>query len=115
MREAAEQVAARVGTSVAVDVAPGLHLDSEIRETVVRIVREAVSNAARHGRAHVVHISLDPRGLRVRDEGAGFDTEHIAPGHFGIVTMRERAAGIGATLSLRSEPGRGTSVEVVFG
>ena len=44
------------------------------------------------------------------DDGAGFDAGGAYPGHLGLHTMRERAAGIGAALALESAPGRGTRV-----
>jgi signal transduction histidine kinase len=58
-----------------------------------------------------------PRELRleVRDDGRGFDPAWAAAnGHFGLVGMRERAAAIGARLTIDSAPGRGTAVLVVI-
>jgi signal transduction histidine kinase len=58
-----------------------------------------------------------PRELRleVRDDGRGFDPARAAAnGHFGLVGMRERAAAIGARLTIDSAPGRGTAVLVVI-
>ena len=54
--------------------------------------------------------------MSLTDDGHGFDPAHAAgatPGeHLGLVSMRERAAFIGATLEVRSAPGRGTTVRL---
>ena len=83
-----------------------------MREALARILGEAVANA-RHGGATRVHVELstDPLRLRVIDDGAGFDPATCAPG-FGLGGMRERAALVGAELSVRSGPGAGTEVAV---
>ena len=54
--------------------------------------------------------------LQVIDDGRGFDPGAVVAakaGHFGLVGLRERAARLGATLSLDSRPGSGTTVEIV--
>jgi signal transduction histidine kinase len=48
--------------------------------------------------------------LRVADDGHGFDTSADTPGHFGVANIRERAAGLGGNLTLRSAPGEGTEL-----
>ena len=97
-------------------VDPRLDAPPDVVENVLRIVREAVTNAARHG--HAPSITL--RGWRdealhvvVEDDGAGFDPEAVTRG-FGLVSMRERAAALHGSLDLRSAPGRGTRVEVTL-
>ena len=81
-------------------------------EALARILGEAVTNA-RHGNATRVQIELscDPLRLRVIDDGTGFDPTASAPG-FGLGGMHERAALVGAELSVRSGPGAGTEVAV---
>jgi signal transduction histidine kinase len=63
---------------------------------LLRIVREAVSNAARHASAQTIHVRLeDGRELRltVTDDGRGFDAEAIGrDGGLGLLTMREAGA-----------------------
>ena len=86
------------------------------RESIVRIVREAVTNAVRHGGANHIDILFEASGspaLRVFDNGVGFETDDAASsGRFGLVSMKERAEAIGASLAVRSAPGQGTTVEV---
>jgi len=51
----------------------------------------------------------------VRDDGVGFDPEHLkgnGNGHFGWRGIHERAAQIGAEVQLETHPGRGTTVTV---
>jgi signal transduction histidine kinase len=90
---------------------------TDAREALVRIACEAVSNAARHGHARVVHLRLARNGgvhFGVADDGAGFDPEAPSASRFGIAIMRERAQAAGGSFMLRSAPGRGTELEVVF-
>ena len=49
----------------------------------------------------------------VRDDGAGFATD-ATPGGYGLIGMRERAAKVGATVEIASEPDVGTEVGVVL-
>ncbi|MEO8524173.1 MAG: histidine kinase [Caldimonas sp.] len=97
---------------------PSLPEDS--RNEVYRVGREAVLNALRHSSASVVTVALtfETQRLRmiVQDDGVGILdlTRESAgrPGHWGLVGMRERAARIGAELSIRSVDGRGTTIEL---
>lgn len=94
-----------------------VEVGAEEREALVRIACEAVSNAARHGGATLVRLELtNGSGVRftVSDDGVGFDTTALAPGRFGLVSMRERAHALGGTFRVRSTPGRGTEVEVLL-
>jgi signal transduction histidine kinase len=75
---------------------------------------EALQNAAKHGGANTqAWVELDARDgvlrFQVRDDGAGFDTEAIRPGH-GLTNMRDRLEALAGRLSLTAELGRGTTV-----
>ncbi|MEQ1759654.1 MAG: two-component regulator propeller domain-containing protein [Vicinamibacterales bacterium] len=92
----------------------------EVERQLIKIAREAVSNAARHSRARSISVEVgyDESSLRlaVRDDGLGFDPDtsvSLAEGHCGLTTMRERAAEIGARLSISSAFGQGTQVEAI--
>jgi len=84
---------------------------------VFRIVQEGLANARKHaGARHAdVRISLrgDERVVSVIDDGSGFDDETISAGQ-GLRNMKARSASIGGGFRLRSEPGRGTALEVVL-
>jgi two-component system nitrate/nitrite sensor histidine kinase NarX len=90
-------------------------LPAEAQVAVYRICQEALNNIAKHAKAGQVEIHLQhERGrleLRIRDDGRGFDTaEPMAPGHYGLSMMRERAETVGARLSITSQPGHGTEL-----
>ncbi len=118
LSEAVKGVADRLGTTVALALDPDVHVSADVREALVRIAREAVTNAARHGDAGLVRVELENGvGLRLRivDDGRGFDTHSRTRrrnGGFGLVSMSERARAIGAVLSVDSRRGAGTTVEV---
>ena len=50
--------------------------------------------------------------LVIQDDGLGFEPDAIQPGHMGISFMRERASSVGACLSVASQVGQGTAVEL---
>jgi ligand-binding sensor domain-containing protein len=92
----------------------------EVERQLIKIAREAVSNAARHAQASNISVEVGYEDsslrLRVRDDGRGFDPDeslHIAEGHCGLTSMKERAVEIGARLSISSAFGQGTQVEAV--
>jgi signal transduction histidine kinase len=94
-------------------------LNSVIREQIYLIGREALINALRHSEATSIEAEVEyrPRWLRilVRDNGRGIDPKTVQSGrhaHWGLAGMRERAAGIGAQLRIRSRLGAGTEVEI---
>ena len=106
----------------------GVHLDflvegeprvlrSTTQNHFLRIAREALNNAHRHGKASRVHCLLayteEGVTLKFEDNGSGFDTSLPTPaGHFGLTGMRERANKIHARFSLNSSLGNGTKIEV---
>jgi len=109
----------RLELEVRVEADVGVEATPEVRDALVRIVGEALANAARHGRARCATIELcasAPRRLLVRDDGTGFDPDpaRVPAGAFGLQTMRERAAAVGARLAVRSAPGTGAEVEVTL-
>ncbi len=90
-------------------------LTPEIRVTVYRIVQEALHNVVRHSGAGEAVVALETFDgqfqVMIRDNGAGFDPEQAKrPTSLGLLSMRERASAIGATLHIESTPGLGTAV-----
>jgi signal transduction histidine kinase len=87
----------------------------EETEALVRLAREAVSNAARHGAPSAIAVTLGPGRLVVEDDGVGFDPAQGGGRRgFGLVSMRDRAEGLGGRCEVRSAPGAGTRVEVTW-
>ncbi len=82
------------------------------REVVYQVVREALTNVRRHSGSSICRVRLAfaarPFLIEVADEGRGFKSP--TAGGYGLVGMRERAAGIGGRLEVVSTEGRGTTV-----
>ena len=93
-------------------------LEPTLENIVFRIAQEAMTNACRHSRSATVRVQLVQRGdaatLEVRDEGIGFDPRAVQETRFGLEGIRERARVIGGQLSIRSAPGKGTTVRLKF-
>jgi signal transduction histidine kinase len=87
-------------------------------EAVLRVAQEALHNALRHSGATAVTVRLEGRArgavLTVTDDGCGFDPSAVrrAGRHLGLVSMRDRASGVGGTLTVQSAPGKGTVIEM---
>jgi signal transduction histidine kinase len=90
-----------------------------IENDLLRIGQEAVTNALKYAQPKEISVALEYAakavGLRVRDDGCGFDPAKVWPsknGGFGLVGMRERVQQLGGRFSLHSEPGHGTEIVV---
>jgi signal transduction histidine kinase len=118
LAQAVEEVADRFGQRLVLDLQPNVRVDPMTREQLIRIAREAVLNAARHGRAPVVRVELSNGSrtrMRVADNGLGFEPDVTDSNErFGLVGMRERARVLDAQFRLTSAPGEGTEIEVVL-
>lgn len=115
----AQELGDRFGVRVMTDVAPDTTVARDVQDQVGRITREAIANAVRHGQARHVLVTLKRRAagtaLRVVDDGQGIREQFDAADEgFGIRAMRDRAAALGGTFSIRRKPRRGTEVEVNF-
>ena len=89
--------------------------------TLMRIIRELVLNAVRHGHAKSIWIAGSREDGRllfsVRDNGCGFDPDSapgVSNGHFGLQGIRERIKKFKGTVSVRSTPGTGAKVTIGF-
>lgn len=91
-------------------------LPADVQVALYRLCQEGLNNIAKHAGASQVDIQLkyesDAVELRIRDDGRGFDPEQTPPGHYGLSMMRERATGVGATLSITSQSGHGTEIVI---
>lgn len=91
-----------------------LPLEHEIQ--VFHIVREALSNIAKHSSASHARLIVDRLCgyyvFAVEDNGVG--TFSQVEGHYGIIIMRERAQRIGGEIRLESAKGLGTCVQLFF-
>jgi signal transduction histidine kinase len=111
-------IANRVGARLQLDLEEGINVPAAWREALLRIAREAVANAVRHGRARTVSVQLregEEIWLRITDDGEGFDVAAPRSSQsFGLVSMRERTESLGGQFNISSAPGAGTTVEVVL-
>ena len=85
-----------------------------------RITQEALANVSKHARARQAWVRLrSPKPgvleLEIRDDGIGFDptsTSRATPRSFGLASMRERAEGLGGTLTIETTHDSGTRIVV---
>jgi signal transduction histidine kinase len=113
-----EELVGRVGGRAHFDVEEGIDVSADTREALLRIVREAVTNASRHGQADAITVELENTNgvrLRIADDGIGFDPAELDEDElgFGLATMRARTRAIGGELRIGPLAEGGTEVEVM--
>ncbi len=86
-------------------------------EALWRVTQEALTNIERHANARKVALEVQvTRGevnLTVKDDGTGFNpSAPVVKGHYGIQGMRERIEGLGGKVSIFSQSGEGTHLEI---
>jgi len=109
-------------TGIAVDVTlpdPDTVVDAKLATVFFRVLQESLTNVARHSGANRVQILVECSDthmrLRVCDNGRGFHASATqATKTFGLLGMRERAGMTGGSLTIESEPGAGTSIEMLI-
>jgi len=97
---------------------PAARLPRDIESNIYHVAQEALHNVVKHAKASRVSVYLQRRDdnllLVIEDDGRGFNVGEVrtnADGDgLGLISMRERAALIGGTVDIESEPGRGTTV-----
>jgi GAF domain-containing protein/CheY-like chemotaxis protein/two-component sensor histidine kinase len=92
-------------------------LEPECATAVFRVLQESLTNVARHAQASRVEIALEQVDghltLRVRDDGRGFSLgEASRHGSLGLAGMRERVYAYSGQLTISSQPGQGTVIEM---
>jgi NarL family two-component system sensor histidine kinase LiaS len=97
----------------------GGYIPAGIEDVIYRVAQESISNVIKHAHATAIDMSL-VKGQRqitlsVTDNGAGFDPENASDeGHFGLMSMHERARSVGGTITIESETARGTTLRLVL-
>ena len=114
----------RTGAEITVELGnlpPDELLPPGAQEMIFRIVQEGFANIARHARASHVWLSLrrqrDALLLEIGDDGQGFDLSQANErldtyGGMGLSNVRERVRGLGGTIALWSQPGKGTTLHL---
>jgi signal transduction histidine kinase len=96
-------------------------LPPETELALYRIAQEALTNVVKHARARNAHVRIEFAGrdvvVRVQDDGVGFAvperlSDLVGAGHYGLMGIQERAQLLGAQVSVHSQPGIGTTIEV---
>jgi two-component system, NarL family, sensor histidine kinase YdfH len=91
-------------------------LPEVVVDTAIRVISEGLTNVARHARAKEVTLQVackeNELGIRICDDGVGFDPESIQAGHYGLVGMRERVRLAGGSLQVESAVEKGTCVSI---
>ncbi|HEX2972966.1 MAG TPA: two-component regulator propeller domain-containing protein, partial [Tepidisphaeraceae bacterium] len=94
-----------------VDLSKKLPLD--YRQNLFFLLKEALTNIAKHAQAKEVEVRVEQLARRwrfsIRDDGVGFVPTADLPGN-GLKNLRARAARMGAELEIQSQPGRGTTL-----
>ncbi|MBX0327819.1 sensor histidine kinase [Oscillochloris sp. ZM17-4] len=118
LRQIADEAAARAGLRLELDLPDHLPaLPAALEQCLYRVAQEATANVAHHADAQTLALRLSADNgaitLQIRDDGRGFIPERAAAaGHFGLAGMRERAQLLGGALTIISQPGRGTTVQL---
>lgn len=125
LTELVDNLSVRLGDDVQVSLMvpeSEVMYEGHVAEHAYRIVQQAAENANARGKAKTINISgrlaPDLIDLLIEDDGLGFDlqgtslTDLLRANHYGLASMNERAALIGAYLSIHSVPGEGTQVHL---
>ncbi|MCP4423730.1 MAG: hypothetical protein GY803_04475 [Chloroflexi bacterium] len=118
--EAIQEHARAVGQQARMDVQVNSQgeirpLPGRVNHKVLGIVRETLTNVAKHACAQQVQVSLvwnqNDAIISVKDDGVGFDPDNIeTSGHYGLKIMKERAGEINGRLTINADPDIGTEV-----
>ena len=101
---------------------PRERLPDDTAHALLRIVRELVMNAIRHGGAKTVRVAGCIENERILfsvvDDGCGFDPScaaSVREGHFGLQGIRERINRFGGEIQIESAPNQGAKISVSIG
>lgn len=116
LKQLTDAVVGRSRLPVALQLEGQQPLPPEVQVALYRIAQESLNNITKHAGASEVTIHLrfldDIVQMQISDNGRGFDVADVGVNSMGLGIMRERAAKIGAVLTLESEIGEGTAVTV---
>jgi PAS domain S-box-containing protein len=95
---------------------PQVRLEPMLENTVFRIVQECITNAFRYSKSKKVKVELTQHDgqlhIEVQDWGIGFDVDRVREEHFGLEGIQERARVFGGSVSIKSQPHKGTNIVV---
>jgi signal transduction histidine kinase len=120
LHRAAQELAERFELDLEVDLDGSIQVPEDQQHALMRIAREAVSNAGRHGDARRVSMQLSRTSGRcslvIQDDGSGFDVAAAfeAGTGYGLVSMRDRARALPGSFGLTAQRGVGSRVMVTW-
>jgi signal transduction histidine kinase len=119
LRDLAEDVGAKNGVTIVVDVDERVAAELASSATdVIQFAREALSNVSRHAEAATCRVSLRHLGedliMEIDDDGVGFDPSSARGSGNGLKNLEDRAAALGGKLNIDSTRGEGTAVRVTI-
>lgn len=120
LHRAARELAERYRVNLEVDLDDSINAEPDQKHALMRITREAVSNAVRHGKAERVWVRLTQDGtdrhLTIQDDGTGFDIPATvaASAGYGLTSMRDRARALPGSFTVEAESGSGSVVTVTW-
>ncbi|MBD8031454.1 MULTISPECIES: sensor histidine kinase [Solibacillus] len=89
-------------------------IPSNYEVAIFRLVQESVNNAIKHGKSNLIIVKIEwleaEINVVVKDNGAGFDTENVRQGAFGIIGMKERIELLKGSIKISSDIGNGSTI-----
>jgi len=115
LQQRLDAVEKRAGVEARLVVEDMVELPAAVEEGLYRIAQESLNNALKHAAASMVTVRIDTDSewaeLEVIDNGRAFDSKAVNhTGGMGLGSMRERAERLGGSLTILSEPGKGTRI-----
>jgi signal transduction histidine kinase len=122
LRDYVDNVARETGLTCGFEWHVEDRLPPALETILFRVAQEALTNVAKHAKAHEVTLTVRAVDanveLEVCDDGIGFDPKQAramaGANHFGLIGMRERMASAGGSFNLRSQPGGGSRIHAVL-
>lgn len=118
LRQLTESAIGRARIPVALSIEGTAPVPPDVKIAFYHVAQEALNNVTKHARATTATVALarDPGqiSLHIHDNGRGFLVGAVTPEHLGLTIMHERAADIGADLSIISAPGAGTEIVIAW-
>jgi signal transduction histidine kinase len=118
IKQRLDAVEKRVGVEVDYQVEGEIALPPKVEEALYHIVQEALNNALKHAAATKISLHLSQQGERIHltiaDNGKGFKLVEVGDGGMGLTSMHERIDSLGGNLTIDTEIGGGSKIQVAL-
>ncbi|MBL8163806.1 MAG: GAF domain-containing protein [Anaerolineae bacterium] len=118
LRKQAQSLQSRHGIQITTSFCDEPNLALPVKSDLYRVAREALHNAIKHAQSTQIRLSLlelqAGYSLEISDNGLGFDTSQVFPGHLGLKSMQERAAALKGLIQIESAVGVGTRITLTI-